>query len=228
MPIHGEMARHPALLEGEGGQAAHHQAANHDQHRADNQGMARPGGLDLEAHHQRDQGEERAGGRRHAGEVGARPGRWRRVGVERRVEPRKSQRRAHRKHQRHHPAQCAAVLQRGKIKHQRRGDAEAEEVRQRIELGAEAAGDAQAAGDAAVEGVEDGGDDDGDDGESHLALQPETDRRQPRAERRQGQHVGDQPIDRKAAQAAAPGVKIVVHREAPHLPPLVIRGEVPA
>ena len=69
--------------------------------------------------------------------------------------------------------------------------------------------------DAAVESIENGGDDDGDDGELQIALQREADRRQPRAERRQGQHVGDQPIDRKTPQPATRAAKIAVHRDTP-------------
>ena len=212
------MARHPALLEREGRQAAHHQAADGHEHHADDDRMVRPRFVEREAHHQRDQRQQRSGRRRHAGEIGAGPGGRRRVGNKGGVEPREAQRRAHREHESDDPAQRPAIGQRRHVEDQRRRHAEAKEVGERIELRAEPAGDAQPPRHPAVQRIEHRRHHDGDDGALHLPLQAVADRRQARAQRRQRQHVGDQPVDREAAQPAAAGAKVAVHRELLILP----------
>ena len=96
-------------------------------------------------------------------------------------------------------------VQVGEIEHERRRDAEIDEIGERIELGAEPRRALERARDPAVEAVEHGGGDDGDDRPFDRALHREADRGQAEAERQQRDEIGHQQPQRHRAGSRARG-----------------------
>src|SRR5262245_36157956 len=103
----------------------------------------------------REQQENGTGRRRHPNKVVALP--RRKVGaVERHIEARKPQRRAHREYEHGDPAETVQVLKRPVEHDDRWRHAEIHEVGEAVELGAEARRNLEQTGDAPIDAVEEG------------------------------------------------------------------------
>jgi len=76
------------------------------------------------------------------------------------------------------------------VEHKGGRDAEGHQVGQRVQLASERLARARAAGDAAVDRIEDAGDGDGDRRLAQRAVSGEHDREEARAEAAAGDHVG--------------------------------------
>ena len=149
----------------------------------------------------RQQADDRAGGRRHADEEGLAPRRL--IFVDHDVEAGEAQRAGHREQERRDPAEVLGRVQVGDVEHERRRDAEVDEVGERIELGAEARGSLQRPRDPSVETVEHGGARDRAHRPFDRPLHRQADRGQAKAEREQGDDVGDQEPERHRPEASA-------------------------
>jgi hypothetical protein len=161
--------------------------------------------LEGEGHQQRDDGAAGGGGRRHAGEETRFPGRL--IGLlELGVEACQAQRAAGREQQRKRPADRLHLVERPEIDQNRGRHPEAQKVGQRIELGAELGGDLEETRRAAVQTVEDPGQDDQYDRQLVAVVEGVADRGQPGAQAQHGEDVGhqvNQGLRAKAPAAAA-------------------------
>ena len=136
------------------------------------------------------QHEAGASGRRCAHEEVAAPIGMRLVGEERRVEPGEPQPGADREDKRTDPAEGRELVRSPDEDEERRSDAEIHEVRERVEFLPEPRGGAEIARQAAVDAVQDDGDDEPGDREVEAMLERHADCRQARTETEERDEVG--------------------------------------
>src|SRR3984893_6452334 len=127
--------------------------------------------------------------RGHAGEEMRLPRRPVRI-VDHDIEAGEAQRRRDRENERREPAETLYFVQPPKIKDERRSDSESDEIGEGVEFGAEPRGAAQRAREASVQSIENGGDNDRDDGGFELTLNGEPDCGEAHAQRQQGDEIG--------------------------------------
>ena len=193
---------HAERLEGVRRDAADQQPGDDDEESPHHRRLAEEGVAHQEGQDHRQQHQAGPGRCRNAGEEVIGPGRP--FGLfESGVEAGQPERAADAEQKHQHPSEAPGLLHAPQVQHDRGRDAEADEVGKRIELGAELAGALEHAGDAPVQGVEDGGDDDGDDRRLPLVLQAEAHRGHAGRQRQHGEDVGDHPVEGKPLQAAA-------------------------
>src|SRR5262249_4991368 len=107
------------------------------------------------------------------------------------------------KHQPGDPTEIAELAQSPEVEHQRRRDAEVDEVGEAVELGTKTRGALEHARDAAIDTVEQRGENDGSDRPFELVLDRKPDRRQSPAQREQRDQVRHQRAHRNEAEAPA-------------------------